>query len=120
MSIELFIVVVLILIASIIAGLFGKIRSLERDLEGEKTYADVYKQDNTFLEYQLSEMEAGFRDAQHILIKTTMGAEEMQHQYDKFVDIVVNEELNRLDKLYYSERLDQVIEFRELTQIGEL
>lgn len=65
-------------------------------------------------------MEAAYRDAQHALVGAVMEKEELQHQHDEFVDLAVNEELNRLSRLYYSERLDQVVEFRELVQIGEL
>lgn len=113
------IIVISLLITLTIIGLC-MLFNYGRELKLAKLTIEAYATDVKFVEYQLSEMEAAYRDSQIAHMQTTMNAEELQHSYNTFVDIVVNEELNRLDKLYYSERLDQVIEFRELTQIGEL
>ena len=112
MYFELLIVIMALLVIGAFAGLY-EIAKLKADLKGEKNHINV-------VERALSEMEDGYKDLQHTLIRTTMEKEEVGQDFINFVDIVVDKELNMLSRLYYSERLDQVIEFRELTQIGEL
>ncbi len=80
-------------------GFFDAFRSLKRELSYEK-----------------SESRRHLINLERVIVV----AEKMYDDHNEFVDIAVNEELNRLSKLYYSERLDQVIEFRELTPIGDL
>mgnify|MGYP003640355536 CR=1 FL=1 len=107
----LFVAAIFLLIASIV-GLY-EITKLKAYLKDEKHHANS-------IAYKLSEMEAAFRDVQHLLIRTTMEKEEVVNRFEEFVDIAIDTELRRLSTLYYSERLDQVIEFRELVQVGEL
>jgi hypothetical protein len=112
MFIELLIVAIILLLIGSFAGLY-EITKLKAYLKDEKRRV-------RHKNFQFSQMEAIYRDAEHALIQSMMEKEELQQQHDEFVDIAVNEELNRLSRLYYSERLDQVVEFRELVQIGEL
>ena len=115
-------------VAVIIIGVLAcRIHELGADVSHEAYWHNVYHDELLVLHdekaaiaIELSEMEAAYRGSQIAHMRTTMEAEELQHKFEGFVDIAINQELNRLDKLYYSERLDQVIEFRELSQIGEL
>ena len=103
-------VIILILLVFVMIYIITSLKADKDDLR--------YEINNVY--FELSQMEAAFRDSQHAHMRTTMQAEELQHKYDEFVDIAISVELDRCKALYYSEKLDQVIEHRDLVQIGEL